>query len=183
LADLSALWDEIAPQGAILRILIDHPDQVRFLENFERNREHLRRWSVFVKVDGGQRYDNAGAGHATARLTVSRRAGVSLSSPVFKELMIALFTSPVVSVHGFYGHAGDSYASKSLTEASSYLFSEVATVDSAAAAALSIFPNAPQPFVLSVGATPTAHAASAETRYFLSKPVHGTLELHAGWQY
>lgn len=35
-------------------------------------------------------------------------------------------------------------------------------------------------FVLSVGSTPTAHSASAETRAKLSSLLHGTLELHAG---
>ncbi|KAF8227433.1 hypothetical protein L208DRAFT_1366020 [Tricholoma matsutake] len=168
-ADLSALWDNIAIHGGVVRLLIDHPDQVRFLENFESNREHPRRWSVFLKIDGGQ-----------------RRAGVALSSPFLKELLSMLFTSPAISVYGFYGHAGNSYASKSLAEASSYLSSEVDAVNSAAAAALDMFSGSSvmkehqQPFVLSVGSTPTAHAASAETRVLLSKVLHGTLELHAG---
>lgn len=117
---------------------------------------------------------------------ISRRAGVALSSPSFKELLSILFTSPAISVYGFYGHAGNSYASKSLTEASSYLSSEVDAVNSAAAAALDMFSGSSvlqahqQPFVLSVGSTPTAHAASADTRVLLSKVLHGTLELHAG---
>jgi len=34
--------------------------------------------------------------------------------------------------------------------------------------------------VLSVGSTPTAHAASAETKAKLSSLLHGSLELHAG---
>lgn len=55
-ADLSDLWDEVAKDGGTVRLLVDHPDQVRFLENFESRREHPRRWSVFVKIDGGQRY-------------------------------------------------------------------------------------------------------------------------------
>jgi D-serine deaminase-like pyridoxal phosphate-dependent protein len=54
-ADLSALWDNVAVHGGVVRLMIDHPDQVRFLENFESNREHPRRWSVFIKIDGGQR--------------------------------------------------------------------------------------------------------------------------------
>lgn len=40
--------------------------------------------------------------------------------------------------------------------------------------------NVTQPFVLSVGSTPTAHAASKQTRDLLSQVLHGTLELHAG---
>ena len=108
------------------------------------------------------------------------RAGVSVSSPFFKELLTTLFTSPAISVHGFYGHAGNSYASKSLAEASSYLSSEVDAVNSAAATALAMFPDVELPFVLSVGSTPTAHAASYDTRQWPSKALHGTLELHAG---
>lgn len=53
MADLSALWDEVAQYGATIRVLIDHPDQVKFLEMFENQRENPRAWSVFVKVDAG----------------------------------------------------------------------------------------------------------------------------------
>ena len=43
------------------------------------------------------------------------------------------------------------------------------------------FPDAhSQPFVLSVGSTPTANAAGAETRERLTRDLHGVLELHAG---
>ena len=56
IADLSALWDEVAQYGATIRIMIDHPDQVKFLEAFESQRESPRRWSVFVKVDAGGKY-------------------------------------------------------------------------------------------------------------------------------
>lgn len=37
-----------------------------------------------------------------------------------------------------------------------------------------------KPWVLSVGSTPSAHAASAETRAQLKSILNGTLELHAG---
>lgn len=115
-----------------------------------------------------------------------RRAGVSVASPSFRELLLVLFSSSAVSVYGFYGHAGNSYASTSLSEASLFLSSEVEAVNSAAEVALDVLSGLPvkeeykQPFVLSVGATPTAHAASAETRAILSTRLHGTLELHAG---
>lgn len=89
-------------------------------------------------------------------------------------------------MYGFYGHAGNSYASTSLSEASSFLSSEVEAVNSAAEVALAVLSGLPnteayrQPFVLSVGSTPTAHAASAETRALLLRELHGILELHAG---
>lgn len=55
IADLSELWDNLASSGGVVRLLIDHPDQVRFLEDFERSRKISRKWSVFVKIDGGQK--------------------------------------------------------------------------------------------------------------------------------
>jgi len=55
IADLSNLYDEIAKDGGVLRLMIDHPEQVKFLEKNEGERQQSRRWSVFVKVDGGQK--------------------------------------------------------------------------------------------------------------------------------
>lgn len=57
-ADLSELWDKVTIDGGIVRLLVDHPDQIKFLEEFENGREQPRKWSVFVKIDGGQRYEN-----------------------------------------------------------------------------------------------------------------------------
>lgn len=94
-----------------------------------------------------------------------------------------------MTLHGFYGHAGNSYASTSLSEASAFLSGEVRSVNIAAKSALDLlksgYPEASvsKPFVLSVGATPTAHSASAETRKLLSDVLHGALELHAGKLY
>ena len=56
LGDLSALWDEIAPLGAVIRVLVDHPDQVELLNEYEKARASPRRWSVFVKIDAGNQY-------------------------------------------------------------------------------------------------------------------------------
>ncbi|KAK7468866.1 hypothetical protein VKT23_003366 [Stygiomarasmius scandens] len=169
IADLSNLYDEIAKDGGVLRLMIDHPEQVKFLEKNEGERQQSRRWSVFVKVDGGQ-----------------KRAGVPPTSPFFETLVTALLTSPVISIFGFYIHAGNAYASKSFDQASNFLSSEVENVNTAAGIALKLMteklnlqpPN--QPFILSVGSTPTAHAASSETRARLSSLLHGSLELHAG---
>ena len=94
--------------------------------------------------------------------------------------------SPAINLHGFYGHAGDAYTSTSLSEASKFLSGEVAAVNDAARATLELIshstPSATltQPFILSVGSTPAAHAASMEARKSLSQVLHGTLELHAG---
>ncbi|KAG6834800.1 hypothetical protein H0H93_007315, partial [Arthromyces matolae] len=171
LADLFGLRNEILKQGGTLRILIDHPDQIKAIESFDRTQNSSVRWSTFVKIDGGQ-----------------KRAGVENGTPQFEELLEALFASPVISVYGFYIHAGNSYASRSSSEASSFLSAEVEAVNTAAKAGLLALSRSPdshsevhnQPFVLSVGSTPTAHVASAETRMALSACLYGTLELHAG---
>lgn len=114
------------------------------------------------------------------------RAGVNSATPGFEELMTTLFSSPAITVYGFYGHAGNAYGSKSLSDATSFLSSEVEAVNTAAGLALDILskslkkPAPTESFVLSVGSTPTAHAASAETKALLSTVLNGTLELHAG---
>ncbi|KAK0465059.1 putative serine dehydratase domain-containing protein [Desarmillaria tabescens] len=119
IADMSGLWDAIAVDGGIVRILLDHPDQVKYLDEFEKQRTAPRKWSAFPSCN----------------LPSSRSTG-------------------------FYGHAGNSYASTSLSEASSFLSGEVQ-------AKLGL--EAPKtPFVLS------------ETRATLATLLHGTLELHAG---
>ncbi|KAI0963631.1 hypothetical protein AcW1_010244 [Taiwanofungus camphoratus] len=168
-ADLSALWEEVAAFDANLRILIDHPDQVSFLESFERARKSSRKWSVFIKVDCGL-----------------KRAGLEPTSPLFKSLLTAVFSSPIISVYGFYSHGGHSYESTSLPEASAFLSREIEAVNTAAGLALSILSGSPnlaprsEPFVLAIGSTPTAHAATAGTRERLAAQLNGRLELHAG---
>ncbi|KIP03951.1 hypothetical protein PHLGIDRAFT_25851 [Phlebiopsis gigantea 11061_1 CR5-6] len=169
IADISDLWDEVAQYGYTFRILIDHPDQIKFLEAFESQRENPRAWSVFVKVDAG-----------------GKRAGLVPNTPEFKSLLDVLFASPIVSVYGFYCHAGQAYASTSFDAAKSFLSAEVDTVNTAAGHALAILKGTPgavpraEPFVLSVGSTPTAHAATAETRDKMASLLNGRLELHAG---
>ncbi|KXN90059.1 D-serine dehydratase [Leucoagaricus sp. SymC.cos] len=168
IADLSKLWQEIEPQNAVVRLLVDHPDQVKHLEEFERSQALPRRWSVFVKVHGGQ-----------------NRAGVRPESQEFRGLIRRLFTSPIISIHGFYSHASNSYSSTSLSEASSFLSGEVQIVNKAAEIALTEISghgdttHFTRPFVLSIGSTPTAHAASAEARNLLTQVLNGSLELHA----
>lgn len=113
-----------------------------------------------------------------------RRAGVSTQTPQFKELVAKALQSIVVSVYGFYCHAGNAYASTSLPEATDFLSSEVEAVNTAAQMAKCLVKELQAPeredYVLSVGSTPTAHAASAETKAKLESLLHGSLELHAG---
>ncbi|KAI0032750.1 putative serine dehydratase domain-containing protein [Vararia minispora EC-137] len=166
IADLSKLWEEVSSYGCTVRLLIDNAVQVKALEEFEKTLPEGRLWSVFIKCDGGQRQVEE----------------LVPGSPAFIELLKAAFASPAVDVYGFYAHAGNSYASTSLDEASSFLSSEVQVVNQAAelAKAFVSADDARPSFVLSVGSTPTAHSASAEARERLKELLHGTLELHAG---
>ncbi|KAF9015131.1 hypothetical protein BDQ17DRAFT_1418246 [Cyathus striatus] len=169
IADLSKLQDEVAKNGAALRILVDHPQQVQYIDSYEKLKKNPRRWSMFVKINGGQ-----------------NRAGVVPSSEDFLALIQTILKSPAASLYGFYGHAGNSYSSTSRSEATDFLSSEVKSVNEAAKIALDQLRSSPfpevhtQPFILSVGSTPTAHAANAATRTMLASILHGTLELHAG---
>lgn len=94
--------------------------------------------------------------------------------------MKGVLASPATEIFGFYAHAGNAYASTSSDEAERFLSSEVETVNKAAELAKGLITDEQPPFVLSVGSTPTAHAASASTRGRLQELLHGTLELHAG---
>ncbi|CAE7199336.1 unnamed protein product [Rhizoctonia solani] len=169
IADLHTLRTTLSTYGAVLRLMVDHPYQVRALEAFDR--EHpttnpmLSQWSIFIKLDVG-----------------TRRAGVSPVSQELDGLLDTCIASPSISIHGFYAHAGHSYASTSQEQAASNLHSELSAVNTAAGHAIPRYhaKGLPEPaFVLSVGATPTAHAASGE-HIRIPTPLNGTIELHAG---
>ena len=96
-----------------------------------------------------------------------------------------ILASPVLSIYGFYCHAGQSYASTSLDEATQFLSAELQAVNDATETAMSVISRtnivSPKtPFVLSVGSTPTAHAATPETKEKLRSSLNGELEIHAG---
>lgn len=109
------------------------------------------------------------------------RAGVVPGSAAFENLLEAILGTSTISLYGFYCHAGDAYGSTSPSQASSFLTSEIEAVNKAAKMALDRMLGSPggkverPPFVLSIGATPTAHCASAETRARLQSLLHGTL--------
>ena len=114
------------------------------------------------------------------------RAGLSPKHQVFQDLLMVILASPAISIYGFYCHAGQSYASTSLGEASQFLSAELRAVNEAAEIATSVIAQTDTisshtaPFVLSVGSTPTAHAATPETKAKLLSSLHGKLEIHAG---
>jgi len=121
-----------------------------------------------------------------ASSNMKSRAGLSPKHQVFQDLLKAILASPAISVYGFYCHAGQSYASTSLDEASQFLSAELQAVNDAAEIATSVtaqintVSSHNTPFVLSVGSTPTAHAATSETKAKIHSSLHGKLEIHAG---
>lgn len=104
----------------------------------------------------------------------------------FKQLIAKILASSYASLHGFYCHAGDSYASKTFSQAESFLNSEIEVVNSAAKIVTCLITDLTNksayssPLVLSVGSTPTAHAATEILIKNLKASMHGRLELHAG---
>ncbi|KIM33002.1 hypothetical protein M408DRAFT_313285 [Serendipita vermifera MAFF 305830] len=173
LADLAKLADTMhaESENAKLRLMVDNMVQFQALEAYESNRG----WSVFVKIDHG-----------------GRRAGLTIGSDELKALVSSLLSSSNISIFGFYCHAGDSYASTSPEQASSFLTTEMQTVNSAAMMALTLIngskgqisaQNHQKPFVLSVGSTPTAHSTSFEgtpAARIAQELTGGELEIHAG---
>ena len=107
-----------------------------------------------------------------------------MESSSFEALLHRFLESSVVSLYGFYCHQGSSYSSTSLDEASGFLWQELEAANTAAGKALAILKDSPgnsihaDPFILSVGSTPTTHAAASALH--LNPKLNGILELHAG---
>ncbi|KAG1761461.1 hypothetical protein EDD22DRAFT_737529, partial [Suillus occidentalis] len=166
LDDLSALHAEMATYGGTVHILLDHLDLEKFLEEYERAQELLKKWSVFIKMNGGL-----------------KRAGIIPEPVSFKAFTRRAFASSAISVFGFYTHAGYSYGSTSLEEATSQLTGEVRLAHDAAAMAIEVLAESDnrevsnQPFVLSVGSTPTALSVTAEAKLKMTSTLNGTLEV------
>ncbi|KAK9370069.1 hypothetical protein V1509DRAFT_618449 [Lipomyces kononenkoae] len=173
---LAEISQELHAFGTTLRLMIDSPDQLGFLTEYsERHPSYVLPWSIFIKINVG---DN--------------RAGQTLaSSDLTQVIRQALGSSPkIISLYGFYAHAGGSYSSTSIDSASEYLDREVSGVYEAAVLARSILDSTPasspqRRFVLSVGATPTAHASAMATfdrvtNLFAKVMQDDELEIHAG---
>jgi len=71
LAELEELAIAYEQHGATLRLLVDHPEQVKALA------ATARPWSIFVKVDGGARY--------AQRYTISSRAEGILAAALVRS--------------------------------------------------------------------------------------------------
>ncbi|KZT50407.1 hypothetical protein CALCODRAFT_504766 [Calocera cornea HHB12733] len=160
LDDLSAVKTELEKHGAVLRLMIDHEAQVKGLEEY-MGTKGVKGWNGFIKVDAG-----------------NHRAGLVPSAPSLPSLIKTIIASPALDLYGFYCHAGHSYSSTSLEAASAKLKEELDAANEACTLALSLSPTPPPvPYAISVGSTPTAHAASLNPQSFDLK---GKLEIHAG---
>ena len=118
---------------------------------------------------------------ASSRVTLNdlgvRRAGVPPTSEQMRDIIAAAIDSSAVEIYGFYSRKsvrkrwskpdgmrsdfGQSYASDSLDRAAEYYGEEISCVNTAAKVAREM--GVESPFVLSVGATPTAHAATQQS--------------------
>ncbi|CCG82398.1 D-serine dehydratase [Taphrina deformans PYCC 5710] len=157
---------ELATMMPYLRLMMDSEAQLDALIAHSRARPDTKKWSVFVKVDCG-----------------THRAGLPTNSSALQSLisyLLAPEVSQFVDIYGFYCHAGHSYHDTSTGSAKETLFAEITSADAAAKYALSVLKSEDTSrFVISVGATPTAHASHAVKKAELPA-VSGALELHAG---
>ena len=158
--------------------MVDNVMQLLALQAFMESQpatsasSNLDPWSIFVKIECG-----------------GKRAGLDPESSNFRTFIHTAQQSSFVSIYGFYSHAGQSYASKSLAQADDFLTEELRVVQLACEVAMDVldFEAGSEahtrsrhtcPFRLSVGATPTAHAARAA--HTKAEKLSGTVELHAG---
>jgi D-serine deaminase-like pyridoxal phosphate-dependent protein len=98
-------------------------------------------------------------------------------------LIEAVLKCPALTLHGFYTHSGDAYASRNPSDGQAYLTTELRAVSAAATLAASAaqtlgLPALPR-LVLAVGSTPTAHA-SARAALTDDQTPGATFEIHAG---
>lgn len=145
-----------------LRLMLDNKEQLNSLVEFNKKHRNEKKWSVFIKINMG-----------------TDRAGFEENNDLDQTLYELLQTSTRdhVSLYGFYCHAGHSYASSTEEQAKSYLMDEINSGNAACKKAMEINPSLI--LQLSVGATPTAHAAENLDLASVGK-LYGQLELHAG---
>lgn len=197
---ISSIRKEMADHGAVLRLMIDHPDQIQGLENCLKSAgRESEVWSIFLKLDVGTQYVSSSQSLNSANIQAQfSRAGLPVQSSSMEDLITKALRSPNVHVFGTYAHAGHSYAAKDPQSAAEYLATEVSSVNEVAktvykvAQTLSIDSQKTLGdngrLTLSVGATPTAHAAQTQDEWhqvrtkagILDSQLVGSVELHAG---
>lgn len=153
----ASVLPELSQLSKAVRILvmIDHEQHVDLLEAFNQSTKSSYIWHAFVKIDVG-----------------SKRAGLPSTSHRLQDLIRRVERSLVVNIHGFYCHAGHSYACRTSDDVEEMLRAEVDNVSRAAN-----LMSSTKPLVLSVGATPTVHILR---RLQADLPPYLKLEVHAG---
>ena len=53
--DLNDAQEKVGDQ-AVIRVMVDHSEQIQALGRFSERCSRRQKWSMFVKVDGGGRY-------------------------------------------------------------------------------------------------------------------------------
>ncbi|KAK6344345.1 hypothetical protein TWF696_007984 [Orbilia brochopaga] len=155
-----------------LRLIVDHVSQLEALTRLPPLCG--KPWSIFIKIDCGY-----------------HRAGVSAGSPDFIDLLSAVLSSKSVDIYGFYAHAGDSYGASNEKDSVKYLKCEIQAVLEAVRSLINFVKPGDiydedvdeKPYVLSVGATPTAHVISIlkeEGEGLFDIPKNCKIEVHAG---
>lgn len=168
LPELAALKKEYGVIcGGDITLFVDDVEQLKFLESEQAGGP----WKLIMKIDANE-----------------HRAGTQLQTPEFETLVRAVSApskTAYYELRGFYAHAGASYDANDLAAVQQHLARELGAVTDAAASARALVGPvlAERGFLLSIGATPTAHALShpdlaalAQTRLH----ARDTLELHAG---
>jgi D-serine ammonia-lyase len=56
ITDMAMIADIMTQYGGTFRVLIDHPEQVHCLDEQGQIEGRSRRWSVFVKIDAGNKF-------------------------------------------------------------------------------------------------------------------------------
>ena len=93
---------ELDKYGAVVRLLVDHPDQVHFLEEYEKQQEKPQRLSIFIKVNGGQKYSLfIDLKILNLKLFYLSRAGVVPGSQEFSSLLKIVLSSQTCILFGF----------------------------------------------------------------------------------
>lgn len=189
--------------GCDISLFLDDAGQVEFfrdveyLKHLEKRLEtaqnvelvnKLPPWNIVMKIDAQE-----------------NRAGTVVGSPEFYNVLkaVALSQKPsdeklhsggigLLKVHlrGFYAHAGSSYDANGSEQVNTHLERELQAVISAAREARSVLEKEKNSakeesslsFLLSIGATPTAHAISLPAIEHLVGDLHAndSVELHAG---
>ncbi|GMM44495.1 D-serine ammonia-lyase [Pichia kluyveri] len=150
-----------------LRLMLDNYQQINTLIEFSKLNNITKKWSIFVKVNMG-----------------TNRAGLKNDDEELDLIINSLLkneeNAKYVSLFGFYCHAGHAYSSCNCSDAENFLIDEIINGNIACKKAIAINPNLN--LTISVGSTPTAHAAEFLKLNKLSndEKIVGKIELHAG---